>query len=127
MELMIVIMIVSILAGVALPLMQGNINRAKWSEANAAAGTIRTAVSAYVARYGIEKAQSDLVGQSLNSNVVRAALGFDDKDLITTYFVPEDYEIISINEYGNAEIKVTSSVDKAPEGEKTLYANGDWL
>ena len=48
-ELMVVILIVSILAGVAIPLMQGRINSAKWSEANAAAGTIRTAIRAYFA------------------------------------------------------------------------------
>ena len=48
-ELMVVIMIVAILAGVAIPLMQGRIDSAKWSEANAAAGTVRTAIRAYFA------------------------------------------------------------------------------
>ena len=48
-ELMVVVLIVGILAAVAVPMMQGKIDSAKWSEANAGAGTIRTAVRAYVA------------------------------------------------------------------------------
>ena len=39
-ELMVVILIVGILAAVAIPLMQGRIDKAKWSEANATAGTV---------------------------------------------------------------------------------------
>ena len=46
-ELMVVILIVGILAAVAIPLMRGKIDSAKWSEANAAAGTVRTAVRTY--------------------------------------------------------------------------------
>jgi len=48
-ELMVVVLIVTILAAVAMPLLSGRIDSSKWSEANAGAGTIRTAVRAYFA------------------------------------------------------------------------------
>ncbi len=48
-ELMVVILIVAILASVAIPMMRGRIDSAKWSEAAATAGTIATAVRAELA------------------------------------------------------------------------------
>ncbi|MGC9363227.1 MAG: type IV pilin protein, partial [Fidelibacterota bacterium] len=42
-ELMIVIVIVGILAAVAVPIYQSNINKAKMTECDSALGTIRTA------------------------------------------------------------------------------------
>ena len=64
-ELMVVILIVGILAAVAIPLMQGRIDKAKWSEANATAGTIRTAVRAYSAETDVATAQTLLALHSL--------------------------------------------------------------
>jgi len=46
-ELMVVILIVGILAGAAVPIMRGRIDTAKWSEANAGAGLVRTTVHVY--------------------------------------------------------------------------------
>ena len=43
-ELMVVILIVGVLAAASVPLMRGRIDRSKWTEANATAGTIRTLV-----------------------------------------------------------------------------------
>ncbi len=51
-ELMVVIFIVGILAAVAIPIMRGRIDSAKWSEAKAAMGSIRTAARAYCAEKG---------------------------------------------------------------------------
>ncbi len=48
-ELMVVVLIVGILAAVSIPLLSGRIDSSKWSEGNAGAGTIRTAVRAYYA------------------------------------------------------------------------------
>jgi prepilin-type N-terminal cleavage/methylation domain-containing protein len=124
-ELMVVILIVSILAGVAIPLMQGKIDSAKWSEANAAAGTIRTAVRAYVAEQGVTQAQTDLDGKTLTD--VMALLGFNSADLTGTYFVPGDYQITDISDDGIAEITVTASEDNAPEGSYMLEIDGDWV
>lgn len=125
-ELMVVIMIVSILAGVTIPILSGRIDSAKWSEANAAAGTIRTAVSTYVARHDISKALSAFVGKKLDDTVAQGALGFIESDLVGTYFVPSDYTITAIDAVGHAVIEVTGSQDNAPIGTKTLYADGNW-
>lgn len=51
-ELMITVVIVGILAAVAIPLYQANVKRAKASEADAALGSIRTALRVYYAENG---------------------------------------------------------------------------
>ena len=86
-ELMVVILIVGILAAVALPLMQGRIDKAKWSEANAAAGSIRTAVRAYAAETSVATAKG-LVDADLSGG--NSALGFDASDLHRFYFFMND-------------------------------------
>lgn len=50
-ELLVVMIIVGILAAVAIPMMRGNVLKARRSEATAALGTIRTAERAYFAEY----------------------------------------------------------------------------
>ena len=78
-ELIIVVVIIGILAAIAAPMMTGNVNRAKRSEAIAAEGSIRTAIRLYSANSGAANTaasftdispyimQSDLNGQSYNS------------------------------------------------------------
>lgn len=124
-ELMVVILIVSILAGVAIPLMQGRIDSAKWSEANAAAGTIRTAVRAYAAEKGISTAQTDLGGKS--ADAVLSELGFVASDLEGTYFTDGDYTIVSVNSDGVALMEVEGSKSNAPSGKYQLEVDGDWV
>ena len=51
-ELMVVVMIVGILAAVAVPMMTGRVDAAKWSEGKAAMGTIASALRAYAAEKG---------------------------------------------------------------------------
>lgn len=125
-ELMVVIMMISILAGVTVSILRGRVDSAKWSEANAAAGTIRTAVSAFAAGRSVEIARADLVGRSLDDTAVQGALGFIESDLTGTYFAPGDYTIAAINAYGHATVQVTGSPDDAPAGIKTLSAEGNW-
>lgn len=50
-ELLVVVIIVAVLAAVAVPLLSGNITRARSSEAEATLGTIRTAMRAYYAEH----------------------------------------------------------------------------
>ena len=85
-ELMVVILIVGILAAAAIPLMRGRIDAAKWSEANATAGTIRAATRVYFAETGdTTTILTDLADASTQSK-----LGFTTGDLTGTYFVPGD-------------------------------------
>ncbi len=127
-ELMVVILIVGILAAVAIPLMQGRIDKAKWSEANATAGTIRTAVRAYSAETSIATAVADLAGEDLSNATVLAQLGFNAADLVGTYFTGADYAITTVNGNGIASITVTSSgfSSDSPTGSYLLEEDGNW-
>ena len=122
-ELMVVILIVGILASVAIPLMQGRIDSAKWSEANAAAGTIRTACRAYFAEN--PTAAGALDGSGLDANAVQAALGFNAADLTGTYFEPADYTITSVDDSTGVAVITVDSTDD-PVGTYVLAADGSW-
>ena len=128
-ELMVVILIVGILAAVAIPLMQGRINKAKWSEANATAGTIRTAVRAYCAETSVATAIAN-VTTALSVAATRTALGFSDTDLDGTYFLTADYSITGISDpEGIATIEVangTASADAPDDGPYILGVDGSW-
>lgn len=118
-ELMVVILIVGILAAASVPMMRGRIDSAKWSEANATAGTIRSAVRVYFAENG------NAPTGALNATNM-ALLNFTTADLTGTYFVPGDYNIDSVDANGNAAVTVTGSQTNAPSGSKTLSATGSW-
>jgi len=123
-ELMVVVLIVGILASVAIPLLQGRIDSSKWSEANAGAGTIRTAIRAYFAEN--PTAAQALTG-TLDVAATQAVLGFAATDLSGTYFVPGDYNIDSVNAQGIAVVTVTGgSLPASPAGSYTLAVNGAW-
>ena len=85
-ELMVVIFIVGILAAVAIPIMRGRIDAAKWSEGKAGAGSIRTSARAFCAERG-----SGWGGTW--ANVTLANLGFQNGDLDGKYFSDESYSI----------------------------------
>lgn len=119
-ELMIVVLVVGILAAIAIPLMRGNIEDAKWSEANAAAGAVRRSVKTYYAQTG------NIVTGQLDDAVLLSTLSMTLADLTGTYFVPGDYSIDSVNANGIAIITVTASQANAPVGSKTLSLDGTW-
>jgi len=125
-ELMVVILIVGILAAVALPFMLGRSDKAKWSEANTAAGTIRIAIRAYVAETNLVAAQA-LVGNNLGDATTRNLIGFAASDLEGSYFTASDYTITSVDGNGFAAITVASSKANAPSGSYLLEADGDWV
>jgi prepilin-type N-terminal cleavage/methylation domain-containing protein len=117
-ELMVVILIIAVLAAAAVPLMRSKIDRSKWTEANAAAGTIRNAVRVYFLETG------DIITGTLNDAAVLSALNMTAADLTGTYFIPSDYVIDSVTADGTAVITVTGSQANAPSGSKTLTADG---
>lgn len=119
-ELLVIILIVSILAGLLVPIIRGRIESAKWAEANAAAGMIRNAVKIYYFESGAE------ITGSLGDVSILNALSIGVGDLTGTYFVASDYTIDSVNSEGIATITVTGSLPKAPKDSKTLYPNGEW-
>ena len=85
-ELMVVILIVGILAAVAIPIMRGRVDSAKWSEGKAGAGTIATALRAYAA----ERGATGTYGVALPT---LATLGFIASDLHGTYFTIANYSV----------------------------------
>ncbi|MEN8126837.1 MAG: type II secretion system protein [Planctomycetota bacterium] len=119
-ELMVVILIVGILAAASVPMMRGRIDSAKWSEANATAGTIKSAIRVYFAEY----ATSPTGG--LSNATTQSLLGFTPADLTGTFFVPGDYNVDSVDANGNAAVTVTGSQTNAPSGSKTLSVSGAW-
>jgi type IV pilus assembly protein PilA len=101
-ELMVVVLIVGILAAVALPLMTGKIDSAKWSEAKAAAGTIASSVRAYAA----EKGPGNFAGSPTLTQ-----LGITTADLNGTYFDAPAYSISAITQGANGGPTFTVTVN----------------
>ena len=80
-ELLVVVIIVAVLAGVGVPLLTGQIQRARASEAEAGLGTIRTGLRAYFAENGTH------VGATF------ANIGIGGTDLAGRYFDNSNYSL----------------------------------
>ena len=89
-ELMVVILIVGILAAVAIPLMRGRIDSAKWSEGKAMMGTIATSIRAYAAEKGTA---TDVAALDGAFGVWGSTLGFLEADFDGTYFAGTNFTI----------------------------------
>ena len=120
-ELMVVILIVGILAAVAVPILRGKINAAKWSEAAATGGAIRSAVRAAFAED--QTAVGAWAAQALDAATM-ATLGFQTGDLTGTYFAPAQFVITSVDSTGNAVITVTSPGVSVPGS--AVLDNSGW-
>jgi type IV pilus assembly protein PilA len=81
-ELMVVILIVAILAAVAIPILRGRIDAAKWAEGKSMMGSIATGICTWCAEKGegYATAPGGLVG-----------IGFTSGDLSGTYFSDSDF------------------------------------
>jgi len=87
-ELMVVVLIVGILAAVAIPILRGRIDAAKWSEGKAMMGSIATAIRAYHAEHGPTGTPPDDLA------VGNTGLGFRNPDDLTgTYFSWDDFAL----------------------------------
>jgi prepilin-type N-terminal cleavage/methylation domain-containing protein len=103
-ELMVVVLIVGILAAVAIPLMRGRIDSAKWSEGKAGAGTIASAIRAYAAEKGTAVAAAP---------ALVADLGFGANDLDGTYFLQACYAVTGVSCNAGGQVAFTITVTAA--------------
>ncbi|MCH8118930.1 MAG: prepilin-type N-terminal cleavage/methylation domain-containing protein [Planctomycetes bacterium] len=121
-ELMVVILIVGVLVAVAVPILRGKNEAAKWSEAAATSGAIRTAVRAKFAE------DPTTIGkwkkQPLNPPT-RTTLGFTSGDLTGRYFKANNFKIASVDANGNATITATAPAGLTGTGQLDS-ANG-WV
>jgi prepilin-type N-terminal cleavage/methylation domain-containing protein len=119
-ELMVVILIVSILAAVAVPIMRGRIDSAKWSEGKAMAGTLATSLRAYYAEKGSAGTSPNL-----------ATLGFSTSDFKGTYFSDANYgwtsswDTVTLSPI--FKITVSSPADISTPPGVTLDHLGEWI
>ena len=90
-ELMVVVLIVGILAAVAIPILRGRIDAAKWSEGKAMMGSIATAIRAYAAEKGATGAEPTTLG------VGKTGLGFGPGDLDGTYFTLGAFALTAVD------------------------------
>lgn len=128
-ELMVTILIVATLAAIAIPIMRGRIDSAKWTEGVAGADTIRTSIRAYIAQYGPDHDYDEILG-CLCGGPIAQVLGFTRGELQGRYFDQDSYVIMDIDvglEKATCVIEVTPlGVPGAPRGVGTLDADGSW-
>ena len=126
-ELMVVILIVGILAAVAIPIMRGRIDAAKWSEGRAMMGSIATGIRAYVVETDAGISLTD-PATGLPTNQPNATqLGFAAGDLTGTYFIDTDFVWV-IDSMDPIQFTITatpSNVTLVPDT-MTLNELGQW-
>ena len=122
-ELMVVVLIVGILAAVAIPILRGRIDSAKWSEGKAMMGSIATAIRAYHA----EKGPSGVVPTSITGSG-NTELGFTSADLTGTYFAHGDFSMsdLAMNPLTFTITCTPGDSDPANPGTVTLNQAGTW-
>ena len=121
-ELMVVILIVGILAAVAIPILRGRIEAAKWSEGAAIAGTIKTACKVAWAEDETEAAK--IAGTKLNVADTLTLLGFQVADLTGTYFTADNFTIGTYATDGSGNVPITVSAPSGLSGEGVLNIDG---
>jgi prepilin-type N-terminal cleavage/methylation domain-containing protein len=125
-ELMVVILIVAILAAVAIPIMRGRIDAAKWTEGKSMAGTLATALRAYAAEKGPESVAGEFYGAG---NPTLVEMGFATGDLTGTYFSSANYSWTCSYPATGFEftINVTAPLGINSPANVTLNQAGDWV
>ena len=127
-DLLVLILFVGILAAGAVPFMCGRIYSAKWSEANAASGAIKSAVRAYIAEKG-PNFDYTAIQTGLDTQATYEALGFTSLDLTGSFFNQADYAVASVlSAPGTCVVTAgTSTQADGPTGTYQLEADGDWV
>lgn len=116
-ELMVVAIIVAILAAVAIPLMSANKKRAKFTEAEAGCGHVRTAQRVYQAEHGMFKDHS---GTLAAGNMP----GIGPSDLDGKYFKTVNYSMRA--DATNYEIRCTGATGDVALLWVELNQDGEW-
>ena len=121
-ELMVTVLIVIILAAVAIPILRGRIDAAKWSEGKAGAGTIAVALRAYSAE-----------GRDPNGFTTPSQVGFAAGDLDGTYFLDDCYSFTVEGLYSyTISVDATQGRTTCPTADPTtrtltvVNGNGTW-
>ena len=121
-ELMVVLFIIGILSAVAIPLMRGRTDAAKWSEGRCGAGAIRTAARAYCAEHGPAFNYNSSIGlKDLGFSLISA--GDTTSDLAGRYF-SEDCYSITFSGYDAYDIQVdagASTTGEAPSNPQVVH------
>jgi len=122
-ELLTVLIIVVVLASIAIALMRGRVDAAKWSEGKARAGMIATAIRAWIAGHGIPGSWTNAPG-----SLEAGRLGFEGNDLKGRYFDESnftwqvDYDGINLR----CVITVTKP-DVSWKPDQIVLDNGKWI
>jgi prepilin-type N-terminal cleavage/methylation domain-containing protein len=119
-ELMVVILIVAILAAIAIPILRGRINEAKWSEGKAMVGSIASPIRAYHEQAGPDGSPPTTLSPG------PTASGFAAGDLTGTYFSDADFSfnVISMNRLAFAVTANNAGLDPASY---QLDQSGNWI
>ena len=123
-ELMVVILFVAIIAAVAIPIMRGRIDTAKWAEGKAMVNSLAASIRSYAeetGRHGTYGADAPSL----------ALLDFTTSELTGTYFAFTDYSwITSYDEKADPPLKfritVTAPTGISTPSEVTLDETGTW-
>lgn len=119
-ELLIVILIIGILAAIAVPMMRGNVDKAKKSEAVAALGTIRTAERLYYAennKYVAVTAGAFNTTAGLNTYLTST-------DLDGRYYLNNCYSVTTLSSNADFRADAVGAGESNGLGSVNMYANG---
>jgi len=105
-ELLVVIIIVGILAAVSIPMMTGNLQRARATEAVAALGAIRNQMRLILAETGAYDQMPITLASIGTGDVVGVIPGFRSGDLDGTLYIDSSYQITNI---GSSYFTITAS------------------
>ena len=100
-ELAIVVVIAGILAAVAIPIYNGLVADAKWSEAKTTLGSVKTVWDTYKARYGNYDAAGNVgapaIGDTLAGTGLGVKIGFDVTSISgSEHFPPASFAVTAL-------------------------------
>jgi prepilin-type N-terminal cleavage/methylation domain-containing protein len=102
-ELMVVLLIIGVLAAVAIAVIRGRIDAARWTEGKAGASTVATALRAYAVEKGV-------LGNYGGGAPTLAELGFIASHLHGTYFTIANYSVRTSSFTAGADPELTFTV-----------------